>query len=315
MKYTRIMAKTCAAQDIGPEGCWLLSVIVGIEDVKRYAGAVTFYNEQLLSQCGFTSQKSLIRARQKCVDHGWLHYEQGAKRKPGKYWVTVPQQHDGVSDFMGDETDTMIELIGTGSSEPTIVQDKEERTTAAISETSIVTCASDLESQVQRNGNERAAQVQEKGSASGSPSTLSLFPIPDPIPKKTKAKKITPSSALDLLFESFWDSYGKIGSKQPARKNWEAQLQRVSKTMSIDEAAEKIRLGAESYRRYLSAMERPPITKHAQGWLTEQRYEDDYEAMIQAEVHRRQKADAERESKNQQVAQVPKRQIITTIER
>lgn len=288
MKFARIMAKTCAAQDIGADGCWLLMVIAGVEDVKRYSGAVTFYNDQLLGQCGFSGQKSLIRAREKCVEFGWLHYEQGGKCRPAKYWVTVPPSLDGISDFMDDESNTIAELRDQEPAKPEAVIETEGSSTVVVSETSTVVCAFDLEAQVQRKCSESAEETQRKCSANGTPSILSLSL--EPIPKKTKAKKqSTPKNALDLLFEQFWEAYGKFGNKAPARKNWEAQLQRVSKTMSIEDAAEKIKSGASAYNRYLDSMEKPPMKKHAQGWLSEQRFEDDYQGMIASEQARQRK--------------------------
>lgn len=89
-KFTRHLAKRCAAQDIGPEGCWLVTVIAHTEDARRYTGAVTFYNEQLMPLCGFTAVSTFVRARQRAIEAGWLHYEAGAKRRAGKYWVRVP---------------------------------------------------------------------------------------------------------------------------------------------------------------------------------------------------------------------------------
>ncbi len=96
-RFTRHLAKRCAAQEIGADGCWLVTVIVHTEDAKRYSGAVTFYNEQLMPLCGFSAVSTFARARERAVASGWLHYEPGVKRKPGKYWVLVPKQ-DNISD-------------------------------------------------------------------------------------------------------------------------------------------------------------------------------------------------------------------------
>lgn len=102
-RFCRLLTKLVVAQEIGPEGAWLLSVIAHQEDSKRYRGPVTFYNGQLLSPCGFTSEDTLQRVRKRCMDAGWLHYESGGKRKPGRYWVVIPEWAD-VPDSAIDES-------------------------------------------------------------------------------------------------------------------------------------------------------------------------------------------------------------------
>ena len=89
-KFVRLMLRCCAAQEIGADGFALAAAIVHTEDAKRYTGAVTYWNEQLMPILGFTFWKQLDRARQKSIDAGWLHYESGGKRKVGRYWVTIP---------------------------------------------------------------------------------------------------------------------------------------------------------------------------------------------------------------------------------
>ena len=90
-KFCRILNRCEVAQQIGAEACWLLTVIVMTEDARRYGSAVTFYNGQLQTQCGFESENRLNRHRQRAVEAGWLHYEPGGKSRPGTYWVTIPQ--------------------------------------------------------------------------------------------------------------------------------------------------------------------------------------------------------------------------------
>ncbi len=102
-RFTRLLTKTAAAQEIGPEGTWMLTVIVHQEDAKRYKGAVTFYNTQLMPLCGIGSDRRLFQVRDRLVEAGWLHYEAGAKRRPGKYWVLVPDDLSDASDAPVDE--------------------------------------------------------------------------------------------------------------------------------------------------------------------------------------------------------------------
>jgi len=88
-RYCRLLAQSESAQELGPEVCWLLTVIVHQEDANRYRGPVTFWNEQLTSQCGMGSVNRLHRARLRAIDAGFLHYVQGGKSRIGQYWVTV----------------------------------------------------------------------------------------------------------------------------------------------------------------------------------------------------------------------------------
>ena len=83
-KFCRTLTKSAAAQELGPEACWLLSVIVHQEDAIRYSRPVTFWNDQLLPLCGFGSRKRLESARRKAIEGGWIHYKPGGKSKPGR---------------------------------------------------------------------------------------------------------------------------------------------------------------------------------------------------------------------------------------
>lgn len=91
-KFIRRLTKSAAAQDLGADGCWLLSVIAMLEDTRRYSGPVTFWNGQLMHACGIKSEKRLSRIRKLAVDYGWLHYIAGTKSKPGQYWVAIPSE-------------------------------------------------------------------------------------------------------------------------------------------------------------------------------------------------------------------------------
>lgn len=97
-KFVRLVMRFCGAQEIGPEGSWLLTIIAHTEDARRYTGPVTFWNEQLISVMGLNSRKQLDRIRDRCIEAGWLHYERDSKRAVGKYWVKVPPNLDGMDD-------------------------------------------------------------------------------------------------------------------------------------------------------------------------------------------------------------------------
>lgn len=89
-RFCRLLGKRVVANELGAATCWLLTMIVMQQDARRYTGAVTFYNGQLLPICGFDSVGRLDRCRKKAIDAGWLHYECGGKGRPGNYWVLIP---------------------------------------------------------------------------------------------------------------------------------------------------------------------------------------------------------------------------------
>lgn len=133
MRFMRVLLRSCASQVIGADGGMLLMCIAQVEDSKRYSDAVTFWNDQLLPIIGLRNWAALDRARQRCVDEGWLHYEPGGKGKTGRYWVTIPaclevldDQPLGVND--GDiPTGSMMEItdrsvIETGKPTASIVE-------------------------------------------------------------------------------------------------------------------------------------------------------------------------------------------------
>ena len=47
-QFCRLLTKSAAAQDLGPEACWLLTIVVHQEHSKWYGGPVTYYNDQLM---------------------------------------------------------------------------------------------------------------------------------------------------------------------------------------------------------------------------------------------------------------------------
>ncbi len=105
-RYTRLLTKTCAAQEIGHVAFVLCVTIAHQEDAKRYKGPVTFFNEQLMPPIGVAKWEALDHARARAVKAGWLHYEPGNRglREPGRYWVEIPSAIDDLSDAPCDET-------------------------------------------------------------------------------------------------------------------------------------------------------------------------------------------------------------------
>lgn len=100
-KLVRIMLRACAMQEIGTDGFALVTAISHTEDAKHYSGAVTFWNDQLMSIMGF-SRGQLDRARAKAIEHGWLYYEPGGKGKVGRYWSLLPERVSALGDSAVD---------------------------------------------------------------------------------------------------------------------------------------------------------------------------------------------------------------------
>lgn len=153
--FCRLLTKSAAAQELGPECCWLLAVIVHQEDATRYKRAVTFWNDQLLPLCGFGSSKRLVAARDKAIKAGFLHYEPGGKGKTGRYWVTVPPDLESVADSPVSESG---------------LRDETERQNG-------------LRDETERNSKR---QPHDNGTTKGNHSTLSLIPNPvkrEPLPE------------------------------------------------------------------------------------------------------------------------------------
>lgn len=103
-RFVRLLTKSAAAQELGGQVCWLLTVIALQEDAKRYRGAVTFYNPQIMPLVGASGKDALSRIRNRAIEEGWLHYEPGCKGVPCKYWVLIPEEYEGVHDSPMDES-------------------------------------------------------------------------------------------------------------------------------------------------------------------------------------------------------------------
>ncbi|MEZ6067186.1 MAG: hypothetical protein R3B90_16135 [Planctomycetaceae bacterium] len=97
-----MLLKTCAAQEIGPDGVTMLTFIVHTEDAAHYRRPVAFFNEQLAAICGM-SVASMKRTREKCINGRWMGYVPGAKRRAAKYWVLVPDFAAGLDDHPTDD--------------------------------------------------------------------------------------------------------------------------------------------------------------------------------------------------------------------
>lgn len=177
-RLTRVLFKSCAAQDIGWQSVLLVIHIAHTEDAARYVGPVRFWNGQLMETLGFTSPKQLEQARDKAVNAGWLVYERQTNRSVGRYFTTMPRQ-------FSDIQDTPIEEPECSLSVPAIIPNG-ERIEERIAE---------------RKGDESR---NEKVTNCGKPSN----PIPNPIPSPN-----LPLSVLEL-FEKFLEHiFRKTGQR------------------------------------------------------------------------------------------------------
>lgn len=174
MKLIRLLAKTCAAQEIGPTGYALVSIIVTTEDAAGYRRAVTFFDGQLCPILGVDSQKSLAAARRRCVEAGWLHYEPGGKGRPGRYWATLPDHAEGIDDHPTDEGDESPD---------------EMRRKIYV-----------------ESGNEKGIKTEAKGNETGN---ILPIPIPRPIPEEKRAPSADPPSLESELIQT-WNGIGGI---------------------------------------------------------------------------------------------------------
>ena len=70
-KVTRLLIKTCAAQEMGQAATLLVITVAATEDAARYRRAVTFYNDQLLPLLGLRKWDALDKARKSAIAAGW----------------------------------------------------------------------------------------------------------------------------------------------------------------------------------------------------------------------------------------------------
>jgi hypothetical protein len=119
-RVVRLAANTYLAQEIGPVGALLVIFIAHTEDAKRYSAPPTFYNDQLLPILGLCKWESLDKARRAAVESGWLHYDPPpvGKRRPGVYWVTIPQGFGKIDDQPSDEDTDRIQETDTPPHKP-----------------------------------------------------------------------------------------------------------------------------------------------------------------------------------------------------
>jgi hypothetical protein len=189
-RFCRILTKSCAAQDIGQDGAILVMTVALTEDSKRYTGAVTFWNEQLLPIAGFRNWDHLARARNRAVEAGWLHFEPGGRSRPGRYWVTIPDALQSLDDNPVDENDS--DIVSTGADYSLIKSGSRQEV--------IRTSADNV-----RTGRGLGADQALTGRGqSAEPSNLYPIPIPSPSPLERATTTTTTEKQSDTEVQNIF---------------------------------------------------------------------------------------------------------------
>jgi len=87
IRYIKWLVESETTVEAGPDAFALLTAVAIAEDRLHYSRPPNFYNEQICRHSGIGSLPALIRARNRAIDLGLLHYSPAAKRRPGTYFV------------------------------------------------------------------------------------------------------------------------------------------------------------------------------------------------------------------------------------
>lgn len=102
-RLCRLLTKAAIAIELGPDACWMLTVIAHTEDARHYAGPVSFWRDQFVGICGCRSVNRMMRIRQRLIDAGWLIYRKGGNHTPSRYQTTIPPAYQNLPDTATDE--------------------------------------------------------------------------------------------------------------------------------------------------------------------------------------------------------------------
>lgn len=91
INFIKRLVELRIAEELGQSVFALLVIIVSREDERHYK-PVNFYNRNLTQLIGVSKEETMVSARHKAVEAGWLYYRgpRRGSRLPGIYWVTVP---------------------------------------------------------------------------------------------------------------------------------------------------------------------------------------------------------------------------------
>lgn len=254
-RVVRLMAKSCAANEIGSEAAYLVTCIAMIEDAKRYTGPVTFWNEQLMPIAGFKSWGRLNRARRAAVEAGWLVYFTKSHRGVGHYWTTIPESVSHLDDSPVDESHD--HHFGAHESDSTR-HDHQNRAHESGSE------ATETRHD-HRFGLGDGDKAEIKRRSNGEPS----IPVPFPIPV---------SFDLIIWFDRFWDTYARKVGKAKSLPKFGKAVEKVAKSKQCqpEQAAEFLIERARVYVADCAAQSRykmNPLT-----WLNGEHWNDELDA-------------------------------------
>ena len=81
------------ARALGKSGLNLVRVIVSMENQMFFRQAVLITDDDLRPRVD-CSEKTLVEARRRCVEAGWIHYEPATMGQSSRIWTKVPQWVD-----------------------------------------------------------------------------------------------------------------------------------------------------------------------------------------------------------------------------
>lgn len=81
------------ARALGKSGLNLVRVIVSMENQMFFRQAVLITDDDLRPRVD-CSEKTLVEARRRCIEAGWIHYEPATMGQSSRIWTKVPQWVD-----------------------------------------------------------------------------------------------------------------------------------------------------------------------------------------------------------------------------
>jgi hypothetical protein len=259
--FLRLLSEMNVANGtVGPDGCWLLSVIVRQEDALHYSHPVDFWNGQLILLVGAHSEDTLKRVRKRCVDAGWLTYVSGAKRRPARYWVRWP---DGLKLpewwYKNAPLNGCAEMQGQncgGKTAPESAQNPPRIRTPSIPIP--IPNTKNTPPTPTSGGDVCAPEKQDPESVPGGEA------VPDRQEKSRKPRK-PKVTADDPLFARFWAAYPHRVDKPAALRAWA--------NLSVDETLlQAILAGVERYKATKPDWQN---WKNPGPWLNARKWEDE----------------------------------------
>lgn len=249
-RFVRLLGKVCAAQTLGTDGVWLLTTIAMTEDAARYRGPVTYWNNHLLQLLGISTWRRFERVRKRAIDAGWLVYSPGptGSRLPGKYFVTIPAECEGLDDTPLSEDRIHVE------SEGSICQNGITNDTSS-GET---ICHGDTSSDI----------------TSGISSDISFYPSPSPSPKyissdskPSTGKARKGKATADPIVEEIYGVFPRKGERPDV-------LKMITNAISSGVSAEEILDKAKLFAQKCEGGD-PQYIKSAKGWMKGECWKDD----------------------------------------